>query len=93
MIEKGYISTISADGRTVTAVPAFSGDVVSHELTVPFFLLDCLEVKTEIVYCCFPDNTGVVLARMDGDWNRKTAEHTHTDSRGGTTSEPQYKEG
>lgn len=71
MIEKGYISAILDGGKKVTVVPAFSSDVVSHELVVPFFLFECLAVKMEIVYCWFQDDTGMVLGRMDGEWNHK----------------------
>lgn len=71
MTEKGKVSAISDGGKKVTVIPAFSRDVVSHELVVPFFLYGCLEVNMEVVYCCFPDNTGVVLARMDGEWNHE----------------------
>lgn len=71
MTEKGRISAILDGGRKVTVIPSFSGDVVSHELVVPFFLIDCLTIQMEVAYCSFPDNTGVVLARMDGEWNHK----------------------
>lgn len=71
MIEKGYISAILEGGKKVTVIPAFSSDVVSHELVVPFFLYKSLAVKMEIVYCWFQDDTGMVLGRMDGDWNHK----------------------
>ena len=69
MIEKGYVSAILEEGKKVTVVPAFSSDVVSHELVVPAFLQGCLTVKTEVIYCWFQDDTGMVLARMDGEWN------------------------
>lgn len=71
MIEKGYISAILEGGKKVTVIPAFSSDVVSHELVVPFFLYKSLAVKMEIVYCWFQDDTGMVLGRMDGDWNHQ----------------------
>lgn len=71
MIEKGYISAILDGGKKVTVVPAFSSDVVSHELVVPFFLYKSLTVKMEVVYCWFQDDTGMVLGRMDGEWNHK----------------------
>lgn len=73
MIEKGYVSAVMDGGKKVTVVPAFSGDVVSHELTVPYFLVGILGINTEVVYCSFPDNTGVVLARMDGEWSHTLA--------------------
>lgn len=70
MIEKGKVSAVLDGGNKVTVIPAFSPDVVTHTLAVPFFLLGCLDIDTEVVYCQFQDNTGIVLARMDGEWNR-----------------------
>ena len=69
MIEKGVISTVSGDGKTATAVPSFSDSPVSATLTVPFFLAGSLTVGMPVVYAQFPDNTGVILARMDGEWS------------------------
>lgn len=69
MIEKGKISALLFGGAKATVIPSFSSAVVSHELVVPFFLLGCLSVGMEVVYCSFADNTGVVLARADGEWN------------------------
>lgn len=66
-IDKGIISTVS--GSTATVVPSFSDAPVSVDLVIPFFLVRCLEVGMEVVYVQWPDNTGLVLARMDGDWN------------------------
>lgn len=71
MIDKGMVSTVSADGKTATVVPAFSGSSVTFPLVVPFFLSGSLAVKMPVVYATFPDNTGVILARMDGEWNRE----------------------
>lgn len=65
MIYKGMISAVLNDGTTVTATP-YTGGTVSVPLTVPFFLVGALPVNTPIVYAVFPDNTGVVLTRMDG---------------------------
>lgn len=73
MIEKGVISTVSGDGKTATAVPSFSDAPVSATLTVPFFLVGSLTVGMPVVYTQFADNTGVVLARMDGEWSHSLA--------------------
>jgi hypothetical protein len=122
MIDKGYVSTILEEGKKVTVIPATSGDVVTQPLIVPFFLLGTMKPRKEIVFCSFPDGTGVVLAALDGSWNHNLAGsvtisgtlsagavaasgavsggsvsaggvslsgHTHTDSRGGSTSGPQ----
>lgn len=122
MIDKGYISSILDEGKKVTVIPATSGDVVTQPLTVPFFLLGTMKPRKEVVFCSFPDGTGLVLAALDGSWNHDLAgsvtisgtlsvgavaasgavsggsvsaggvslgSHTHTDSRGGSTSGPQ----
>lgn len=67
MIEKGTISTVS--GKKATVIPSFSNAPVSVELVVPFFLVGSLTVGMPVVYAQFEDNTGVILARMDGEWN------------------------
>ena len=66
-IDKGVISTVS--GAKATVIPSFSDSPVSVELVVPFFLVRCLQVGMEVVYVQWPDNTGLLLARMDGEWN------------------------
>ena len=66
MTSKGRISTVATDGRTATVVPAF-GEVVSHPLVVPLSLRGQLTPGVEVVYCSFPDTTGIILCRMDGN--------------------------
>lgn len=73
MVKKGKVSTLSDDGVTVTVTP-FSGGIVSAPLVVPFFLIGALPVGTPVVYSVFEDNTGIVLARADGDWNHQLQE-------------------
>lgn len=68
MVYKGKVSTILDGGNMITATP-FSGGTVTAPLAVPFFLIGALPVGTPIAYVIFDDNTGVVLSRMDGDWN------------------------
>ena len=70
MINKGKISAVLQDGRAATIKP-YSGEIVTAPLVVPFFLFDGLPVGTEVVYATFPDGTGIILARMDGEFNRK----------------------
>lgn len=70
MVSKGTVSALYNDGKTVVIKP-YLGDVVTPELVVPFFLFQSLEVGMPVVYFTFEDNTGVVLARMDGEWNHK----------------------
>lgn len=70
MINKGKISTVLQDGKMVTIKP-YAGEIVTAPLVVPFFLYGALPVGLEVVYTTFPDGTGIVLARMDGEFNRK----------------------
>lgn len=71
MVLKGMVSAVLPDGKSITATPYGSGTVTAP-LTVPFFLIDALPVGTPIAYVVFDDNTGIVLSRMDGEWNHKT---------------------
>ena len=73
MVKKGKISTLSADGRTATVTP-YSGGVVSAPLVVQFFLIGALPIGTPVIYSVFEDNTGIILARADGEWNHKLQE-------------------
>lgn len=68
MIYKGKVSTIQDGGKSVTAT-TYAGGTVTAPLTVPFFLIGALPIGTPIAYVVFEDNTGVVLSRMDGEWN------------------------
>lgn len=70
MIGKGTISALLDDGRRA-AVKPYLGDVLTPALVVPFFLFDCLAVGMPVVYAAFPDNSGIILARMDGEWNHR----------------------
>ena len=69
MINKGNVSAVLQDGRAVSVKP-YTGESVTSPLVVPFFLFKGLPVGTEVVYTTFPDGTGIVLARMDGEFNR-----------------------
>ena len=70
MVNKGKVSAIHNDGKAVSVKP-YTGDGVTAPLVVPFFLFGGLPVGVEVVYSTFPDGTGIVLARMDGEFNRK----------------------
>ena len=67
-VNKGTVSAIFDDGHTVEVKP-YTGVVVTVRLVVPFFLFGCLTVGMPVAYCTFQDNTGIVFARMDGEWN------------------------
>lgn len=69
MIGKGTISAIY-DGTMATVKP-YTGEVVTEQLVIPFFLHGGLEVGMSVVYAAFEDCTGVILARMDGEWSHK----------------------
>ena len=70
MVLKGKVSDVLNGGAAVTVTP-YGGGVVTVPLTVPFFLIGALEVNIPVAYVLFEDNTGIVLARMDGEWNHK----------------------
>ena len=69
-VSKGTISALYEGGKKA-AIKPYMGEIVTPELVVPFFLFDCLEVGMPVVYASFEDGTGIVLARMDGEWNHK----------------------
>lgn len=68
VVSKGKISALHDGGKTVEVKP-YTGELVTARLVVPFFLFEGLEIGMEVVYSAFDDNTGLVLARMDGEWN------------------------
>lgn len=68
MVLKGKVSDVLSGGAAVTVTP-YGGGVVTVPLTVPFFLVGALDVNIPVAYAIFEDNTGIVLARMDGEWN------------------------
>ena len=70
MINKGTVSAILEGGKKVKVKP-YTGEIVTVELVVPFFLFECLEIEMPVAYVTFEDNTGIVLTRMDGEWNHK----------------------
>lgn len=65
-LNKGKISTIVSQSQA-TVVPAFSPAPVTPPLVIPYFLRGGLSVGTDVVYVQFPDNTGLILGRMDGE--------------------------
>ena len=71
MIDKGFISSIDEIKRTAVVVPISAGAAVTHDLVIPYFLRDCLQANMPVVYAAFEDNTGIILARMDGEWNHQ----------------------
>ena len=70
MVLKGTISALYENERKATVKP-YTGEVVTVRLIVPFFLYRSLKVGMPVVYATFEDQTGVILARMDGEWNHQ----------------------
>lgn len=68
MVQKGKISDVLSGGTAATVTP-HGGGVVTEPLTVPFFLIGALSVNMSVAYVVFEDNTGLILSRMDGEWN------------------------
>ena len=71
MVQKGKISAVLNEGKSVTVTP-YSGNTVTAPITVPYFLVGALPIGTPVAYVAFEDNTGIVLSRMDGEWNGST---------------------
>lgn len=72
-IQKGKVSSITADDMRVSVTP-YSGGIVTPPLVVPFYLIGAVPVGTEVAYTIFDDNTGVIICRMDGGWNHSLQE-------------------
>lgn len=65
IVKKGRISTMEGDKARVVAD---DGETVTMPLTVPKHLRGRLTAKdTPVIYVEFPDYTGAVLMRMDGE--------------------------
>lgn len=82
-IEKGVILTLEGqldrnENYTQAKVQAASAEGTSTlPLTIPWYLrgsMGKLEKGTEVVYAIFDDETGVVLTRMDGEWEGQIEE-------------------
>ena len=71
VLNKGYISSVDEGKKTAIVIPYEDKATVTHELVVPFYLWECLEVNMPVVYTTFADNTGLILMRCDGEWNHK----------------------
>lgn len=68
MVQKGKVSAVFNEGKMVTITP-YGSSTVTVPIAVPFFLVDALPIGTAVAYVVFEDNTGIVLSRMDGEWN------------------------
>ena len=82
-IEKGIILTIEGEAdrnnnKTKARVQSKTAEgTTTLPLTIPWYLrgsMGMLKKGTEVVYALFDDATGVILARMDGNWEGKMEE-------------------
>ena len=74
MIQKGKISTVegaadrNGDKTTARVLPC----MVTRPLTIPWWLrgkMGNLKPGDEVAYAMFEDGTGIILSRMDGEWD------------------------
>ena len=105
MIQKGKISTLegepdrNGDKTTARVIPCTADGAITRPLTIPWWLrgvMGDLKPDDEVVYTVFEDGTGVILSRMDGEWNGtingdvtvdgvSVTGHTHTGTNGETS--------
>lgn len=78
MIQKGTISSVEGDvdrnddKTKARLLPCTADGVVTRPLTIPWWLrgrMGRLKPGDEVAYVKFEDGTGIILARMDGDWD------------------------
>ena len=78
MIQKGKISTVegaadrNGDKTTARVLPCTADGMVTRPLTIPWWLrgkMGNLKPGDEVAYAMFEDGTGVILSRMDGEWD------------------------
>lgn len=78
MIQKGKISTVEGaadrNGNKTTArvLPCTADGMVTRPLTIPWWLrgkMGNLKPGDEVAYAMFEDGTGIILSRMDGEWD------------------------
>lgn len=78
MIQKGKISTVegaadrNGDKTTARVLPCTAYGMVTRPLTIPWWLrgkMGNLKPGDEVAYAMFEDGTGIILSRMDGEWD------------------------
>ena len=78
MIQKGKISTVegaadrNGDKTTAIVLPCTADGMVTRPLTIPWWLrgkMGNLKPGDEVAYAMFEDGTGIILSRMDGEWD------------------------
>jgi hypothetical protein len=77
-IEKGIVLTIegpadkNGDKTKARVQPQGKTALVSRPLTIPWWLrgkMGDITKGTEVAFVLFDDQTGIILSRMDGNWN------------------------
>lgn len=71
MIDKGTVSALVDGGKKAIVIPSMAKGTVTLPLIVSEMLIGFINVEDEVVYSTFDDNTGIILARLDGKWSRK----------------------
>lgn len=78
MIQKGKISTVegaadrNGDKTMARVLPCTADGMVTRPLTIPWWLrgkMGNLKPGDEVAYAMFEDGTGIILSRMDGEWD------------------------
>ena len=78
MIQKGKISSVegkadrNGDKTTARVLQSTADSMVTRPLTIPWYLrgeMGNLTPGTEVAYAMFEDGTGIILSRMDGEWD------------------------
>ena len=78
MIQKGKISTVegaadrNGDKTTARVLPCTGVVMGTRPLTIPWWLrgkMGNLKPGDEVAYAMFEDGTGIILSRMDGEWD------------------------
>ena len=78
MIQTGKISTVegaadrNGDKTTARVLPCTADGMVTRPLTIPWWLrgkMGNLNPGDEVAYAMFEDGTGIILSRMDGEWD------------------------
>ena len=77
MIQKGTVSSVegeadrNGDKTKARVLPDTARDMVTRPLTIPWWLrgkMGDLKPDVAVAYAMFEDGTGIILARMDGEW-------------------------
>lgn len=69
-IQKGYISTIDSDGTKARVVPDEADGTLTPPLAIHASLRNApesLRKGVAVLFALFPDRTGIVLCRADGE--------------------------